>query len=184
MVNSAPYEIGKRYDVPCVLASGPVTSEPRGTWWPVLLPLHRDTELTPAAKHPHWHIDWRFVSTMRYLRAAAFCGMYLKHPLAYGIFLETVKTAEQFLNVAPASSLRERSLICRRDFPFPFPVVPEWFRPLAKFHRKLDACMKCPHRGIDLSTVRPDDHGILTCPGHGLRWYAATGEPVPMDVPR
>lgn len=29
---------------------------------------------------------------------------------------------------------------------------------------------KCPHRGYDLSNETPDEHGVITCPLHGLRF--------------
>lgn len=38
-----------------------------------------------------------------------------------------------------------------------------------------DNGMICPHRGYDLSSVPPDDDGIVECPLHGLRWCVRTG---------
>jgi hypothetical protein len=30
-------------------------------------------------------------------------------------------------------------------------------------------CLKCPHRGYDLSNVKPDELGIIICPLHGTK---------------
>lgn len=40
----------------------------------------------------------------------------------------------------------------------------------------------CPHRRADLTSIPPDENGIVTCPLHRLRWCKATGqiaEPIP-----
>ena len=43
----------------------------------------------------------------------------------------------------------------------------------------------CPHRGIDLSGITPDDAGVITCPLHGLRWLSSTGNIVmPAPTPQ
>lgn len=33
---------------------------------------------------------------------------------------------------------------------------------------------KCPHRGMDLSQVTPDENGIITCPLHSLKFDSRT----------
>ena len=35
----------------------------------------------------------------------------------------------------------------------------------------------CPHKGTDLSTIKPDGD-VATCPLYGLCWNVTTGEPV------
>lgn len=46
-------------------------------------------------------------------------------------------------------------------------------------HRINPAHPVCPHRGAPLCGITPDADGIITCPAHGLRWDAATGEARP-----
>lgn len=40
------------------------------------------------------------------------------------------------------------------------------------------ATMACPHRGVDLSGIEPDDQGVIHCPGHGLRFCARSGQSI------
>lgn len=36
----------------------------------------------------------------------------------------------------------------------------------------------CPHRGADLSHCPPDEHGVVECPMHGVKWNIHTGQMV------
>lgn len=74
---------------------------------------------------------------------------------------------------------------CHREFSrWPSEHAP-WFAALHAAHvrQRLSRCLKCPHRGIDLSSIAPDATGHVTCPGHGLRWHVPTRElaPIPDD---
>jgi hypothetical protein len=35
----------------------------------------------------------------------------------------------------------------------------------------------CPHKGISLASMVPDESGVITRPLHGLRWKASDGAP-------
>lgn len=80
--------------------------------------------------------------------------------------------------IARGPELRRRR--CLRQFALPLRASVVLEPKLAKFRRRLDACRRCPHRGFDLRQVPQDESGVITCPGHGLRFRADTGEPAPM----
>lgn len=74
-----------------------------------------------------------------------------------------------------------RRMKCVREFPtYPLKLLSGprgWLPKLEAAYAdcKLKPGMVCPHRGIPLADV-PAVDGIVTCPGHGLRWNVATGE--------
>ena len=59
---------------------------------------------------------------------------------------------------------------------YPDRYIP-WLMKLTAAYQnaKLRPDMICPHRGTDLSGIEPQDD-VITCPLHGLRWNAQTGE--------
>ena len=75
----------------------------------------------------------------------------------------------------------EFPFLCVKQFTDRSSIRPRWYHSLfVKMKRKnkdkLDLkCKKCPHKGFPLNGVIPKD-GILTCPGHLLKWDAETGE--------
>ncbi|MDE0360662.1 MAG: Rieske 2Fe-2S domain-containing protein [Rhodospirillaceae bacterium] len=81
------------------------------------------------------------------------------------------------------SFIRSMTKTYHSSFP-PYPRRPPYWLPaLAKAHRNARITPEgtCPHQGADLSDVRPDEQGIITCPLHGLRWQAETGAAAGMD---
>lgn len=69
-----------------------------------------------------------------------------------------------------------RRMRCKRKMPhFPRDLV-SW---LPQLEAAYTGCtmknMICPHRGLPLVDCEQKD-GVVTCPGHGLRWNIATGK--------
>lgn len=159
--------IGQFYRVPAI--------EVRG-WFrfsgfvPVIGPEHDDAEII---KFPylHYHVDWRFISKERFEYFQRFAGW---PNSVYGSVVERATRRGIQILSDPVLKLMK----CKRALP-PYPHVrAPWLGELsAKF-----ACAKlinghCPHRGIHVSQMIRDGD-ILTCPGHGLRWNAVTGEAI------
>lgn len=175
------YEIGKFYKVPCV----------RGQWhnvthdWPVMGLLHSDAEIIKFPE-PHYHIDWRFV---RQPFVGEEDGLYVFRR-GRSVLQEnysTPLTVGSRINVAglPAPVLRRRKCQRLHDLPFDLSVaLKSWVPKLEEKYAgcKLAAGHVCPHRGFDLSHEPVNADGTITCPLHGLRWNAATGELAPRAV--
>lgn len=191
-----PPVVGQVYLVPCVFIAGPPGSRkqlrdgtgPKGCegmlpgWWPVIGPQHEDAAIFEFP-HQHWHLDLRFLGKVQVANRmfgreegteAERAARLLSRPLTNH-------------GALPAPEYRPRR--CMRE-------QPDWNDFLAATHRtrrpdnmaKLDrvtaikgqtlkTCMVCPHRGLPLGSM-PVINGVITCPGHGLRWRADTGEVV------
>lgn len=157
--------IGEKYLVPCVMY--------RNDWTPVLGRCHDDKEIIGFSDR-HWHYDYRFVSQEEFDHYAGSYGGEMK------IMARLV--AEKDVTEGPIP----KPLICLRRMPiFPHEFI-DWrgeikevpyLRDLEKqFEKTKLNCAKCPHRGFDLSQLPQNRNGDVTCPGHGLRWNAKTGE--------
>lgn len=149
--------VGRFYLVPCVLEV-----HTRTGWRPVIGPLHDDIE---PLNFPfrHWHYDHRFVS------AAQHQEMGLSyHPLPRAL---AYVAHENRVILGPQLMRRK----CRRQQPeFPNVVLVKTL----ELHYKgaqLSDCLRCPHRGFSLKG-QPVKNGVVTCPGHGLRFSFATKE--------
>ena len=163
------FEVGKFYRVPCVLAHGRFVC---GTGWvPVIGPPHEDAEIINFPDE-HYHIDWRFAHARMLYRAQQ-----VGRISEFGRVI-MVRTNQRYGDPQPIvldGPVMKRRL-CRREFST-FPRMASWQLALDAAYRdcKLKPGMVCPHRGIPLESVRAMD-GIVTCPGHGLRWNVETGE--------
>lgn len=166
--------IGKLYKVPCIQVDG--FGGMSGGFIPIIAGEHEDGEII---KYPyqHFHVDWRFVPE-RVFDYYSFSGT--PRVFAHVILREDLHGRPVAIG-QPVVKVRK----CKRALPpYPHTQAP-WTNALAaKF-----ACAKlingtCPHRGVKVSEMMRDGD-ILTCPGHGLRWNAITGEAVPPpDQPR
>ena len=163
------YEVGKYYRVPCVLAHKRFWCG--AGWVPVIGPLHEDAEIINFPDE-HFHIDWRFVMPRMLKRAQAFGIM---SEFARPIQLQTSKFYGYQQQIVLDGPVVKRRL-CRREFG-DYPRHKSGWQPIldsAYRDCKLKPGMVCPHRGIPLESVRAVD-GVVTCPGHGLRWNVKTG---------
>lgn len=164
------FEVGKFYEVPAIQ----VDRWHNGLcgFVPIIGPEHDDTEIV-GFSYQHYHVDWRFVTKRQFEYFDYRVGW---PSIVYGAVVQRVSTHGAPIIVGEPTIKRMK---CKRELP-PYPHhEAKWIGELAaKF-----ACTKlingtCPHRGIHVSQmIREGD--ILTCPGHGLRWNAITGEAVP-----
>lgn len=79
------------------------------------------------------------------------------------------------------SWLRTRRLKCKAQWPaYPDAKSVHWLGALEMAYsgQRLKRGLVCPHKGTDLSTIKPDGM-VITCPLHGLRWNVRTGELAP-----
>lgn len=129
-------------------------------------PAHDDKEFLDF-EDVHWHVDWRFSSSR-----------FVQRKLRYN-----VSDPERFLHGIVASvhlcsppKFSKKKML--RETP-PYPIASEvpWLKKLEDHYafNRLPKCLTCPHRGISLKHAKPDEHGIITCPGHGLSWNRNTG---------
>lgn len=191
----SPPVIGQRYLVPCVRVAGPVGSRKplrRGVgsdgcegmlpgWWPVIGPEHEDAAIL-AFPHQHWHFDLRFLSKSQVRNRRI--GVEEGHASSIARLLSFPLTNHGSLGTPehrPRRCLREQP-----DWSAWMSVAGRSHRPeiMLKLERialvkgqTLKACKVCPHRGLPLGSI-PAVDGIVTCPGHGMRWDASTGQPV------
>jgi hypothetical protein len=155
--------IGRFYVVPTVFNAG----------WKINVPIygppHNDKEYLDFEEE-HYHVDWRFVGNRFYryrlsTRFATDCDP--------SYFLHGIVTCLKFGN-----EVRPMRLRMKRETPsYPPPDKIPWLKKLENaynFHR-LPKCRTCPHKGISLCHVKPDNNGLITCPGHGLTWHSVTG---------
>ena len=172
-------EIGKYYNVPVIQSK-------RFYYWgeqllPVRLPKHEDKELSPEIG-PHYHIDFRFVSTRLFDLMVASRGL---SPASYVTAMvvcvyENFGKADQEKVIIGGPKIRQR-MMKRTDIEFPY---------VESFHQTVFANGKtfeeyyngkqlidghtCPHKGYNMKQVEPNRFGQLICPCHGLAFGAKT----------
>lgn len=163
--------IGKFYLVPCVKAR---IAYEKYDYVPILNPSHEDSELIGSATY-HRHYDIRFLSSkqIRIIQPG-----YALHAVFGAIIWEHHAKGEPEM----------RPLKCKRAMPLYPHARARWYPKLEAAYKdaKLSPCLRCPHKGIDLTTM-PVREGKVECPGHGLRFDINTGELVPrttMEGPR
>ncbi len=157
-------EVGRFYLVPCIKVKEYPQYHPgysltyRGLWMPVVGNIHEDPELKKSLG-AHIHPDWRFVPSVVVKRL---------DPLERGRFAPVV-IANQDIE-SSTLVLRRRKML--REFTFPSNVV-GILEPI--YVGKQSGCATCPHRGVSLAGLKPDEEGNVICPGHGLKANQQTG---------
>jgi hypothetical protein len=168
-----PPIVGILYLVPCV----------RGTWngmmgdWPVIGPKHEDAKFI-GFEAMHYHLDRRFLATRRTDRAA-------RLPLQEYYIGDGITENKNL----PPPTYRRRA--CRRSNPTPFPTVAAakflnfqtFYSHFSRRQCKRGAGWICPHKGFDLSVIKPGADGFISCPLHGLLINAETGVVANFEMP-
>lgn len=167
--------VGKVYEVPAIQVN-------RWYGWSGFLPIiggeHEDAEIIgfPA---DHFHIDWRFASkaVMHHVRFA------MAGDKVYGVVAQRHARTHHPNYSGPLEPIVvgepvTKRMQCKRVLPpYPHGSAPWTHELAAKYADCKIINGKCPHRGVLVSQmIRNGD--ILTCPGHGLRWNAVTGDSV------
>ena len=178
----AHYEVGKFYDVLCVYAKWP-NMDARPRWWPVLGPQHEDSDFINAG-YQHYHVDFRFLNdaSRELLRGPQGPSR------AFSVVVTSVNIVAESAGLPTRDSSAERMLeddswfqVRRVKCKAQWPAYPSrfawWLSELeaAYMGERLRGGRYCPHKGTDLSTIKPDGD-VVTCPLHGLRWNVRTGE--------
>ena len=147
-----PWKLGERYLVPCIVNSS----------------KNLKTEVTPVINHPHndkengqeevhYHVDYRFVKHKNNDRFPTVINNHSRYRFVTDI--RPVKQKDDYIMY------------------FELPVINEEFTGItpvnliakSKLKHKCIHKGKCPHRGYDLSQVKPMN-GRITCPLHGLEF--------------
>jgi hypothetical protein len=165
---SATFQLGKFYEVPAVLVN--VWNGFRG-WIPVIGPKHEDAEIV-GFPYTHFHIDWLFASARTFNNA---CRS-MDQSYVYG---SVVQCPDSFGRAVIEEGPTPRRMKYKRELP-EYPVnKAKWIPALEKeFSCAKLVAGKCPHRGIPVAAMLREGD-VLTCPGHGLRFNAITGELMP-----
>ncbi len=133
--------------------------------WPVVDHIHTDEGYGQPA--PHYHIDWRFMSQF----------LVWEHRNNVDLIMWPEIEKEYFSPIMEDEVIGQLRMKWkyRRDHCFP---ETRGFRLLKELMVERNAKMKnfkCAHHGTNLVSCKPVD-GIITCPQHGLKWNAKTGE--------
>lgn len=137
---------------------------------PVINCPHSDRE--NGQKEIHYHADFRFIKTEKII--SEFSGQ------------EIVRVINKHSRYVFCQSIRPEEKIHGELEYMVMPVVSEEFQQatpvgLIKNSNLKHKCIsngKCPHRGYDLSQVKPE-HGIITCPLHGLMFDEQSKQLIP-----
>lgn len=149
--------------------------------WPVNGPLHHDRSLN--FPWLHYHIDGRFLPKRYEHRLEPSKWYSHRHSTVNGSPIaepSDQRRLEEFGPIPRQPTLRK--MLCRRAaygwIATPGDLVTTRLKevygadPLDAIRRP-DGRALCPHRKVDLSQFPADDHGIVTCPLHGLKVRAA-----------
>lgn len=129
---------------------------------PLIGPKHNDTEVL-GFDPEHIHVDLRFVPR-KYIDQ-------IKVPPALRVVI--FGKLESGLRY-PDIKLRE--FVCLREWPvFPSEQLSRSKELSEHWSGVQMKKMICPHRGISLAAC-PVVNGVVTCPGHGLKWNVETGK--------
>jgi hypothetical protein len=171
-----PPEPGRHYLVPAVFyVYGRISRRPG--WYPVIGPKHDDAEHLNF-KWPHYHLDRRFMSN-RQMKRAAGDWRSGSDVVAIGPIMEPISGLNDWGSM-PTPTLRQMK--CHRS-EIGFPATPRGHGVFSRFHetflgkkcpRDAEGHLICPHKGARLSSLVPNEHGVITCPLHGLLIDLAT----------
>lgn len=188
---SEPPEVGKFYLVPAIAWEWRgLTDLPRNVgdlYWPVIGNKHNDIEFFNF-ENLHYHVDPRFFTKRHWSKLydrSSFAGSEENGKLLDA--LATPVNSSSMPDGPPSPQLRR--MRCSMS------AIP--YSPYASRTRAVQALNKsfqgqkcsrgklgwiCPHRQVPLGSMTPVE-GIITCPLHGMRVNASTGECIgPVEV--
>ena len=161
-------------------------------WWPIRGRWHEDGDVI-GFEQWHWHVDWRFVTGK--LREEVLEWMQVRDRKPNAVVPRVITGRDMTIardagreptpvRLAgwPRRQYLRTWLLAKVDEPELTweGIWPMWEGALAQRYRHARITpgrnARCPHRGVDLSDVEPDEDGVIECPLHGLRWCANTGD--------
>lgn len=137
------YEVGKEYLKDCIWADN--------KWIPIIGPPHIDNSNCINTPEMHYHVDHRFVeivNTGTVYRATNYC------------------TKEKF-EVTKVMRKCYRTFLQPPEFAIVLKSLIETYKNVVGNNFN---CKVCPHKGMPLEGLEPDENGHVRCPGHGLRF--------------
>lgn len=145
-----------------------------GSWMPIVLPLHNDADfLNFPIDHYHYDIRFLYLREMRLIVGNSLVCMSMQAITAY-IGSQVVGNDLGDCDLATIKFFKRK---CRRqnfDWLLNYRGKIKRFADFEDYFCGIKAriapCGKCPHKGVDLRQVLPDENGIKTCPAHGLRF--------------
>lgn len=171
---TTPPVVGRFYGVPTVEAYWYNRLMP----WPVMGARHADREHFDFP-HEHYHIDPRFVSRriwdsmMWWGDEAAAASTFFRTPLTGRV------DWRRGSDLGPVVRRRRKCQRAMPEYPYgdkdPVQSLRRAFAGVPAIPSKRGWI--CPHRKAPLGSIQPDEHGVITCPLHGLRFCAKTGAP-------
>ena len=178
--------IARRYPRPCMRATW---INLKTQWLPVIGNIHSDPDYVKA-DFLHAHVDYRFLTQKTrddINEAMEQSNLIFKtnpvHSVPISIVQPTNVAKPMQVSNPELEGLPESSWlkVQSRQYLGPFPEYPEHIVP---WHRELSEAYAestlingtCAHQGTDLSGIEPDQQGVITCPLHGLKWRASTGQ--------
>lgn len=174
----SPPIVGQYYLVPTVMYfwNGKTRA------WPVTGPKHTDVEHLNF-RHPHYHVDGRFITELQGEGGAQTADENVgRNPLCrFNAATREKIDAKRGIEPHPPVVWRRRK--CRREIAYAYGANPTIQKLRQAFADKplarTDCGRVCPHKGAPVDSLKPDAHGIITCPLHGLRFDFETGAPRP-----
>lgn len=162
------YEVGRIYSVPCVQIISDLGWIRPHEWAPIIGPKHEDAEII-GFPYLHYHVDLRFLTKLQF-----------ECIRPYSTILHENDERNHYGPTPFIDKIVMRRRKCGRQFPhYPHERAQRWMRTLQERYRDTSLkCGKCPHRGLDLSNIKPLN-GRIVCPGHGLVWDATSGDNIP-----
>jgi len=170
-ISAVPYSVipGRKYLVPYIRPPTAIHGYEAGNQVPIIGELHEDTLL--GFPYLHFHHDRRFIPPRIYNE--------MQNPWEALAVTRLIPNESGELEVDPLwvdLPIKHGEFTCHRQMPEPTIKVVglDRLEKLFKF-RKLENRV-CPHKRVSLSGMYPDNDWCLTCPGHGLKWNANTGD--------
>jgi hypothetical protein len=137
------YKIGHKYKVPCAI----FTQNNRYYVLPVYPYPHNDSE--NGQQHIHYHVDFRFIHKKHHNK---------KTRLPIRIELDGRANLLRICMRKRTYYRNEHTEVTATSF------IKNSELDMSNVHR-----LRCPHKGYDLSTLTPDNNGIVRCPLHNLK---------------
>lgn len=179
-LNESP-RVGKFYLVKCIKLNQNGIECFGKEWVPIIGPKH-DDEGPVNFPYNHYHIDWRFIYGLadykRDIRGDSITG----YEFARVICLPGNGISEYSIH-ASGLEIEYKTRKCARvyggDYNFPVSTANGEVRFLKTLEKEFKGCKLkaghiCPHKGINLSSIAPDENGLIVCPGHGLAFNSKT----------
>lgn len=177
----SPPIVGQTYWVPCVLGTffNVGFHKIPAQWWPVIRPAHEDSKYLPKFRTTWVDEDGEWVQKDEtyYEKDDQDLHIHVDPRFAHeDLYTPYERANGDWHNILTIQSDTERRLlVCLREMPVQRLFTGFGPRFVDDHKGKKLKCMRCTHKGVNLSSV-PVVNGVITCPAHGLRYDAQSHE--------